>query len=316
MNQTELCPAPGARGSSTRERTCRCSRSSSSASPTVSRIAPRPPKPTAASIAPGSEEPAARAQREAERDEPETREAEAEKDRSRGLAARTGVARIVREHEKPRDLVARRRRRARAEDSFLPDRPSPTRTRETEAGRRQHAADDEEQRHREPVCIGRRREARPLRSRSRERRARPPRSARRRGRRRGGAQADAAITLFRAIQAKFVTYRRSETSAAPRMPSAARHATTEGTPRRGPRGASAATSPEPRTVPPATRRSASLRPNAGTRVAPVWSVVATMFAPAKMRKRSTGDCVFSESGTGPRSAACISDNSGADLGGR
>ena len=39
---------------------------------------------------------------------------------------------------------------------------------------------------------------------------------------------------------------------------------------------------------------------------PVWGVVATRFAPAMMRKRSTGDCVFSASGTGPRSAACIS----------
>src|SRR5512140_995466 len=96
-----------------------------------------------------------------------------------------------------------------------------------------------------------------------------------------------------------------ETSAPPRRPSAARHAITDGTPRRGPSGVRAATSAVPRTTPEKARRAACLRPNAGARLAPVWSVVATRFAPATMRKRSTGVCVFSESGTGPRSAACI-----------
>src|SRR6185436_17199193 len=82
-------------------------------------------------------------------------------------------------------------------------------------------------------------------------------------------------------------------------------ATTDGTPRRGPTGARAATRADPTTVPSAMRTKASVTENAGTRLAPVTSVVATMLAPTKIRKRSRGDCVRASAGTGPRSAACI-----------
>src|SRR5262245_30949006 len=58
-------------------------------------------------------------------------------------------------------------------------------------------------------------------------------------------QADAAIRLLTAIQAKLLAYMASEMSAAPRTPSAARAAITDGTPSRGPRGAKAATSAAP-----------------------------------------------------------------------
>src|SRR5580765_2950070 len=63
------------------------------------------------------------------------------------------------------------------------------------------------------------------------------------------AHADAAITLFSAIHAKLVTYRTTATSAAPVMPSAGRAAMIDGTRRRGPSGASAATSAAPATLP-------------------------------------------------------------------
>ncbi len=53
----------------------------------------------------------------------------------------------------------------------------------------------------------------------------------------------------------------------------------------------------------ATRASADGRPNAGTRLAPVWNVVATMLAQAKIRKRSRGDCRWSSRAMGPMSAA-------------
>src|SRR5688572_18467450 len=59
------------------------------------------------------------------------------------------------------------------------------------------------------------------------------------------AHTEAAITLLRAIQAKFVTYRRRASRDAPSRPRAARAAITEGTPRRGPTGARAATRAAP-----------------------------------------------------------------------
>ena len=52
-----------------------------------------------------------------------------------------------------------------------------------------------------------------------------------------------------------------------------------------------------------TRRIVVPRPKAGTRLAPVWNVVATMLAQAKMRKRSNGVCRRSDAATGPMSAA-------------
>src|SRR5258708_4815286 len=92
-------------------------------------------------------------------------------------------------------------------------------------------------------------------------------------------------------------------------------ATTEGTPSRGPTGARAATSAEPTTVPSAMRASTSAAEKAGTRLAPVTSVVATMLAPTKIRKRSSGDWVRASAGTGPRSAACIGLVAGGGPGG-
>ena len=75
-------------------------------------------------------------------------------------------------------------------------------------------------------------------------------------------------------------------------PSAGRAAITEGTRRRGPSGASAATSADPATLPAAISAIAVRRENDGTRLAPTWKVVATMLAPTKIRNRSAVDCVW------------------------
>src|SRR3954453_8057773 len=61
------------------------------------------------------------------------------------------------------------------------------------------------------------------------------------------AHADAAITLFNAIHAKLLIYSAAATSPAPTKPSAGRAAMIDGTRRRGPSGASAATSAAPAT---------------------------------------------------------------------
>src|SRR5262245_37429393 len=63
------------------------------------------------------------------------------------------------------------------------------------------------------------------------------------------AHAEAAMTLFSAIHAKLDTYRRTATSPAPRTPSAARVAMSDGTRSREPSGASAATSAAPAMLP-------------------------------------------------------------------
>ena len=118
-------------------------------------------------------------------------------------------------------------------------------------------------------------------------------------------QADAAMTLLTAIQAKFTAYRNRATSPAPRRPSAARAAMIDGTPSRGPSGANPATSADPRRLPAPISTRAVVRLKAGASAAPTCRVVATMLAPAKMRKRSKGDCVRSLGATGPMLAVCI-----------
>jgi len=117
------------------------------------------------------------------------------------------------------------------------------------------------------------------------------------------AQAEQAITLLIAIQAKFETYRTTATSPAPVTPSAGRAAITEGPRRRGPSGASAATSADPATLPAAISAIAVRRENDGTRLAPTWKVVTTMLAPTKIRNRSAVDCVWPAGSTGRMSAA-------------
>ena len=84
------------------------------------------------------------------------------------------------------------------------------------------------------------------------------------------AQAEAAITLLSAIQAKFVTYEDAAPGRRPRcVPAAARAAITEGTPSREPTGARAATSAEPSDAcPPAMRTRASRTLKAGTQAGP------------------------------------------------
>src|SRR5262249_11984825 len=103
------------------------------------------------------------------------------------------------------------------------------------------------------------------------------------------APADAAITWFGAIHAKFETYSTTATSPAPTKPSAGRAAITDGTRRRGPRGASAATSAAPATLPIAISDSRLASVNDAARLAPTWKVVATTLAPTKIRKRSSVD---------------------------
>ena len=61
--------------------------------------------------------------------------------------------------------------------------------------------------------------------------------------------------------------------------------------------------PEEAAAPISTR--AVVRLKAGASAAPTCRVVATMLAPAKMRKRSKGDCVRSLGATGPMLAVCI-----------
>ena len=121
------------------------------------------------------------------------------------------------------------------------------------------------------------------------------------------APTDAAITLFTPIQAKLVTYSSAATSPAPRTPSAARAAITDGTPSLGPSTASAATSSDPAVAPAAMRASAAAGLKSPASAAPTCSVVATMFAPAKMMNRSTPDWVRAEHGTGEMSAAFIQE---------
>ncbi len=99
---------------------------------------------------------------------------------------------------------------------------------------------------------------------------------------------EAAMTLLRAIQAKLVTKSRTASPWAPEMPIAARAATIDGTRSREPIGASTATKAAPATAPTAITHSAAVRPREAGRLAPTWSVVATMLAPTKMRKRSKG----------------------------
>ena len=105
------------------------------------------------------------------------------------------------------------------------------------------------------------------------------------------AQIDAAITSLRAIHAKLVMTSSHASALAPENPSGARHAMIEGTRSRGPSGASAATSAAPATAPAAMIAIAVRSPNDPANVAPTCSVVATMFAPAKTRKRSDALCV-------------------------
>ena len=112
------------------------------------------------------------------------------------------------------------------------------------------------------------------------------------------AQIDAAITSLSAIQAKLVTTSSHASALAPENPSGARHAMIDGTRRRGPSGASTATSAAPATAPVAIIAIAVRKPNNPASVAPTCSVVATMFAPAKMRKRSDALCVWSPGRTG------------------
>src|SRR5262245_36396049 len=82
------------------------------------------------------------------------------------------------------------------------------------------------------------------------------------------AHADAAMTLFNAIHAKFDTYRRIATIAAPLEPSAGRAAMTDGTRSRDPIGASAATSTAPATLPIAISVIVSAIVNDGAKLAP------------------------------------------------
>src|SRR4051812_4892996 len=112
------------------------------------------------------------------------------------------------------------------------------------------------------------------------------------------AQADAAITLFSAIHAKFEMYRTTATMLAPRMPSAGRVATIDGTRSRDPSGASAATRAAPPMLPIVMRTTVAFSVNEAARLAPTWKVVATMFAPTKIRNRSKIDWVWSISATG------------------
>src|SRR5262245_18883085 len=135
----------------------------------------------------------------------------------------------------------------------------------------------------------------------------PPQSA---------AHADAAITLLIAIQAKLITYISPAISPAPRMPNAARAAMIEGTPSRGPSGASAATISAPARLPAIIKDSAVRVSNEPARLAPTANVVATMFAPAQIRKRSSGDWFRSASGTGPISTGFKAEASVARGGAR
>src|SRR5262245_22792458 len=82
------------------------------------------------------------------------------------------------------------------------------------------------------------------------------------------AHTDAAMTLFSAIHAKFVTYRTPATTPAPPKPSAGRVAITDGTRSRGPIGASAATSVAPTTLPAAIKTIATRIENDPARLAP------------------------------------------------
>src|SRR6266545_7258110 len=100
-------------------------------------------------------------------------------------------------------------------------------------------------------------------------------------------EADAAMTLLRAIHAKLERYNTNATRPAPRMPSAGRAAITEGTRRCDPMGASAATSAAPAALPARIRRIEARTLKADARLAPTWNVVATTFAPTKIRNRST-----------------------------
>ena len=115
----------------------------------------------------------------------------------------------------------------------------------------------------------------------------PGRSQPRRGADAGAA--DAAITLLSAIHAKFDhVQERRRRAPAPAMPSAGRAAITEGTRRREPSGASAATSAAPATLPTTINSSRRTRRlNDDARLAPTWNVVATTLAPTKIRNRSS-----------------------------
>src|SRR5262249_41792496 len=115
--------------------------------------------------------------------------------------------------------------------------------------------------------------------------------------------ADAAITLLSAIQAKLDPYRSAATTPAPWMPRAGRAAMTDGTRRREPIGASAATSVAPATLPTPINNIAARRLNDDARLAPTWNVVATTFAPTKIKNRSALDCVCASGRTGAISAA-------------
>ena len=114
---------------------------------------------------------------------------------------------------------------------------------------------------------------------------------------------EAAITLLRAIQAKFVMYRMSATTCAPGRPRGARSAMIDGTPHREPTGTSRATRTAPITLPAITAVIEAARDRPAFTVAPAMKVVATTLAPAKIRKRSSEDCVRRSAGMGSRSAA-------------
>src|SRR5262249_26189183 len=118
------------------------------------------------------------------------------------------------------------------------------------------------------------------------------------------AHADAAMTLLSAIQAKFVAYSRTATRPAPRTRSAGRAAMIEGTRRRDPSGASTATRAAPAMLPTAMSVRVVRTANDAARLDPTWNVVATMFAPTKMRNRSKTDWICSDGAAGRVSAAC------------
>ena len=142
---------------------------------------------------------------EPEREEPEARERETEEDGRGGLARRARVARVVAEHEEPRDLVA-------DDDVEAPHRGHRAVARQRgDGGRAGGRARTSGRRRRRGGAArrrgprGRRRAARRRRRRSRERRGRTPRTARCAAPPKTRAHAEAAITLFTAIHAKFVT---------------------------------------------------------------------------------------------------------------
>ncbi len=117
------------------------------------------------------------------------------------------------------------------------------------------------------------------------------------------AHTDAAMTLFTAIHAKLVTKSTAATTPAPVCPSTARAAIIDGTPRRDPIGASAATRPAPAAAPTATTPAMVALEATPPSAAPTCRVVATMLAAAKTRNRSQPDCVCAAAATGVRSAA-------------